>query len=123
MFIGFNLTFFPMHILGIQGMQRRIYTYPAETGFLTWNLIETAGAFLLGFAVLIFLWNALVSWSRGVPAGSDPWLANTLEWLTTSPPPAYNFVSLPRIRSERPLRDMRLAATTAKTRDGARSSA
>jgi heme/copper-type cytochrome/quinol oxidase subunit 1 len=107
--IGFNLTFFAMHILGVQGMQRRIATYPIETGFLPWNLIETAGAFLLGLATLIFLWNAVVSWSRGAPAGNDPWLANTLEWLTTSPPPAYNFASLPRIRSERPLRDLRLA--------------
>jgi cytochrome c oxidase subunit 1 len=110
MTIGFNLTFFPMHILGIQGMQRRIATYPVETGFLTWNLVETVGAVMLGFSILIFLWNAVVSWSRGAEAGNDPWLANTLEWLTTSPPPAYNFAALPRIRSERPLRDLRLAA-------------
>jgi heme/copper-type cytochrome/quinol oxidase subunit 1 len=116
MYIGFNLTFFPMHILGIQGMQRRIFRYPIETGFLPWNLVETAGAFLLGFSILIFLWNILVSWTRGPRAGSDPWLANTLEWLTTSPPPPYNFASLPRIRSERPVRDLRLAATP---RDGA----
>src|SRR5438132_10413615 len=110
MLIGFNLTFFPMHILGIMGMQRRIATYPIETGFLPWNLVETAGAFLLGFSMLIFFWNTIASWSRGAPAGNDPWLANTLEWVTTSPPPAYNFGSLPRIRSERPLRDLRLAA-------------
>ena len=58
----------------------------------------------------MFLWNVLVSWARGAEAGNDPWLGNTLEWLTTSPPPAYNFASLPRIRSERPLRDLRLAA-------------
>src|SRR6195256_5582513 len=110
MLVGFNLTFFPMHILGVMGMQRRIATYPIETGFLPWNLVETAGAFLLGFSMLIFFWNAIVSWSRGAQAGNDPWLANTLEWVTTSPPPAYNFGSLPRIRSERPLRDLRLAA-------------
>jgi cytochrome c oxidase subunit 1 len=116
MYIGFNLTFFPMHILGIQGMQRRIFRYPIETGFLPWNLVETAGAFLLGFSILIFLWNILVSWTRGPRAGNDPWLANTLEWLTTSPPPPYNFASLPRIRSERPVRDLRLAVTP---RDGA----
>src|ERR1700716_4009954 len=110
MLIGFNLTFFPMHILGVQGMQRRIATYPIETGFLTLNIVETIGASLLGMSVLIFGWNAWVSWSRGAAAGSAPWLANTLEWLTTSPPPAYNFGTLPRIRSERPLRDLRQAA-------------
>jgi len=59
---------------------------------------------------LIFAWNVIASCLRGAPAGNDPWLGNTLEWLTTSPPPAYNFVSLPRIRSERPLRDLRMAA-------------
>jgi cytochrome c oxidase subunit I len=108
--VGFNLTFFPMHILGLMGMQRRIATYPVETGFLPWNLVETAGAFLLGFSMLIFLWNVIASWASGAEAGNDPWLGNTLEWLTTSPPPIYNFASLPRIRSERPLRDLRLAA-------------
>jgi heme/copper-type cytochrome/quinol oxidase subunit 1 len=108
--IGFNMTFFPMHILGVQGMQRRIASYPVETGFLPINVFETVGAFMLGFGVLIMAWNAVTSWRRGALAGNDPWLANTLEWLTTSPPPAYNFASLPRIRSERPLRDLRMAA-------------
>jgi heme/copper-type cytochrome/quinol oxidase subunit 1 len=110
MIIGYNLTFFPMHILGVMGMQRRIATYPIETGFLPWNMVETVGAFLLGFSILLFVWNMLVSRARGAEAGNDPWLANTLEWLTTSPPPPYNFAALPRIRSERPLRDLRLAA-------------
>src|SRR5437870_2032295 len=110
MLVGFNLTFFPMHILGIMGMVRRIAKYPVETGFLTWNVVETAGAFMLGFSILIFIWNARVSWTHGAEAGNDPWLGNTLEWLTTSPPPVYNFGALPRIRSERPLRDLRLAA-------------
>jgi cytochrome c oxidase subunit I len=110
MIVGFNLTFFPMHILGIMGMQRRIARYPIETGFLTWNLVETVGAFLMGVSILIFVWNMFSSWRKGAPAGNDPWLGNTLEWLTTSPPPEYNFASLPRIRSERPLRDLRLAA-------------
>ncbi|MBV9897643.1 MAG: cytochrome c oxidase subunit I [Chloroflexi bacterium] len=107
--VGFNLTFFPMHILGVMGMQRRIATYPVDTGFLTWNVVETIGAFLMGISVLIFVWNMLSSWRSGPAAGNDPWLGNTLEWLTTSPPPEYNFASLPRIRSERPLRDLRLA--------------
>ena len=108
--VGFNLTFFPMHILGLMGMQRRIATYPVETGFLPWNLIETVGAFLMGISILIFIWNIWASWRNGPVAGNDPWVGNTLEWLTSSPPPEYNFVSLPRIRSERPLRDLRLAA-------------
>jgi heme/copper-type cytochrome/quinol oxidase subunit 1 len=108
MIIGFNLTFFPMHILGVMGMQRRIATYPIETG----------GAFLMGISILIFVWNMLASMRSGAPAGNDPWLANTLEWLTTSPPPEYNFASLPRIRSERPLRDLRQAAALGG--DGAR---
>jgi len=110
MIIGFNLTFFPMHILGVMGMQRRIATYPVDTGFLPWNVVETVGAFLMGIGILIFVWNMLASWRGGPLAGNDPWLGNTLEWLTSSPPPEYNFASLPRIRSERPLRDLRLAA-------------
>jgi cytochrome c oxidase subunit 1 len=110
MIIGFNMTFFPMHILGVMGMQRRIATYPIETGFLPWNLLETVGAFLMGISILIFVWNMLASLRSGPLAGNDPWVANTLEWLTASPPPEYNFASLPRIRSERPLRDLRLAA-------------
>jgi cytochrome c oxidase subunit 1 len=118
MLVGFNLTFFPMHILGLMGMQRRIATYPIDTGFLPWNVIETVGAFLMGISILIFVWNMRTSWRRGAEAGNDPWLGNTLEWLTTSPPPEYNFVSLPRIRSERPLRDLRLAAFSD---DGARA--
>jgi cytochrome c oxidase subunit I len=120
MIIGFNLTFFPMHILGVMGMQRRIGTYPIETGFLTWNVVETIGAFLMGISILIFVWNMLASMRGGPPAGNDPWLANTLEWLTSSPPPEYNFASLPRIRSERPLRDLRLAALASES-DGARA--
>jgi cytochrome c oxidase subunit 1 len=107
-FIGFNLTFFLMHLLGMLGMQRRIATYPIETGFLPINVIQTVGAFMMGFGVLIFLWNVMRSLRHGAPADADPWQGNTLEWYTASPPPSYNFESLPRVTSERPVRDWRL---------------
>lgn len=115
MMIGFNVTFFPMHLLGVMGMQRRIASYPLEAGFLPLNVLATMGAFLLGFSALLFTVNAIVSWRTGPPAGNDPWLANTLEWLPTSPPPAYNFAAVPRVRSERPLRDLRLAVLAARS--------
>src|SRR5207249_10800951 len=97
------------------GMQRGIATYPIETGFLAWNVVETLGAFMMFFSIVIFVWNMAASMRAGAVAGNDPWLANTLEWLTTSPPPEYNFASLPRIRSERPLRDLRLAALSGES--------
>src|SRR5215212_10461875 len=107
MFVGFNLTFFPMHMLGIKGMPRRIADYASDAGWNDWNLAATIGGFLIGASMLPFLWNIFVSLRNGKIAGDDPWEANTLEWATSSPPPPYNFDRLPEIRSERPLFDQR----------------
>ena len=105
MLIGVNLAFFPMHILGLLGMPRRIYTYPATLGWNELNLISSVGAFTLGIAMMIFVWNVMVSLRSGAKAGNDPWDAFTLEWDTTSPPPPYNFETLPVVRSRRPFYD------------------
>jgi cytochrome c oxidase subunit I len=107
MFIGFNATFWPMHLLGLEGMQRRIYTYPALPGWHTLNLIATLGSDVLGAGVLVFVWNLYVSLRHPVAAGADPWGGFTLEWATTSPPPEFNFTTLPQIRSNRPTFDLR----------------
>ncbi len=105
MLIGFNLTFFPMHILGLMGMPRRVYTYGTGTGWDTLNLLETIGAFVIVGSLLIFLWNALKSLRQGEVAGDDPWDAQTLEWMTTSPPAKHNFDKIPIVNSRRPLWD------------------
>jgi cytochrome c oxidase subunit 1 len=107
MFIGFNLTFFPMHQLGLAGMPRRIADYDAAAGWNDLNFAATIGGFLIAASLIPFLWNVFVSLRGGQIAGDDPWEANTLEWATTSPPPPYNFDHLPEVRSERPLFDLR----------------
>ena len=110
MFIGLNLTFFPMHMLGLAGMPRRIADY-AFSGWTDLNLLATVGGFLIAASMLPFIWNVFVSLRSGKIAGDDPWEANTLEWATSSPPPSYNFDHLPEIRSERPLFDLRHGKT------------
>jgi cytochrome c oxidase subunit I len=99
MLIGFNLTFAPMHWLGLQGMPRRIYTYDAELGLGFWNLISSIGAFIIAASILVFMANAIRSAVRGERAGDDPWDARTLEWSIPSPPPHYNFAELPRVKA------------------------
>ncbi len=107
MFVGFNLTFFPMHMLGLAGMPRRIADYSSSAGWNDLNLLASIGGFTIAASMLPFLWNVFVSLRAGEIAGDDPWEANTLEWATSSPPPPYNFDRLPPIRSERPLFDLR----------------
>jgi cytochrome c oxidase subunit 1 len=102
-FIGFNVAFFPMHILGLQGMPRRVYTYQPEMGWGGLNLLATAGAVLMLLSFALFLWNALSSARRGLAASSNPWDADTLEWATTSPPPPYNFERIPFVTSRAPV--------------------
>jgi cytochrome c oxidase subunit I len=102
-FVGFNLTFFPMHILGLHGMPRRVYTYPAEVGWAGLNLLASVGAALMALGVLVFAIDAVLSLLDGETAGDNPWDANTLEWATASPPPNSNFVDAPTVGSRDPV--------------------
>ena len=112
MFIGFNLGFFPMHISGLLGMPRRVYTYPASAGWGSVNLITTIGSAVFAVGVLLFVINIFVSLRRGAFAGSNPWHAGTLEWAMESPPPPYNFAVIPIIRSRLPLWEDQLGDET-----------
>jgi cytochrome c oxidase subunit I len=107
MFIGFNLTFFVQHALGLSGMPRRIYTYQPGLGWSTYNLISTIGSFILALGILVTVGNVARSLKSGRIAGPDPWKGNTLEWFTASPPPVNNFDEIPRVRSVEPMRDIR----------------
>jgi cytochrome c oxidase subunit I len=101
-FVGMNLAFFPMHLIGLLGMPRRIYTYGPELGVSSLNLVSTIGAFLIGVAVLLFLWNVWRTRTRGAIAGNDPWGGATLEWTIPSPPPVHNFDQIPQVASRLP---------------------
>ncbi len=105
--IGFHLTFDFMHVPGILGMPRRIYTYEADRGWMVWNLIISSGAVFQAAGTLIFVYNLVWSYFNGKIAGPDPWDAWTLEWATTSPPPVYNFAVIPTVASRRPLWDLK----------------
>ncbi len=98
-FVGMNLTFFPMHIVGLLGMPRRQYTYPPDLGWTGYNLIESIGAYVLAAGLLMVAANLLVSCFRGARVGNDPWGGDTLEWSTSSPPPPYNYAVIPKVTS------------------------
>jgi cytochrome c oxidase subunit I+III len=105
LFVGFNLTFFPLHRVGLAGMPRRVYTYLPETGWGFLNHLASSGAALMFLGVLALLINLIRSLRLGEVAGSDPWGANTLEWSTPSPPPLHGWVHPPAVRSRDPLWD------------------
>jgi len=107
MFIGMNLVFMPMHVLGLEGMPRRIYTYGTGRGWEIWNYLETIGAFIIGVSIILFVVNYIVSVRKAATNESDPWDATTLEWATSSPPPNYNFAEIPSVRSLRPVWDQK----------------
>ncbi|PMS15308.1 cytochrome c oxidase subunit I [Trinickia dabaoshanensis] len=108
MFVGFNVGFFPMHILGLLGMPRRIYTYAPDMGWSTANLITSIGSFIFAFGILVFLIDVAYSLKRGPAAGNNPWDAGSLEWSIPSPPPPYNFAVLPIVGSRHPLWETRM---------------
>jgi cytochrome c oxidase subunit 1/cytochrome c oxidase subunit I+III len=103
MFVGFNLAFFPMHILGFLGMPRRVWTYSADLGWDAINTIISIGAVLFAFGTLLSLWNWVWSAWRKIPAPPNPYGADSLEWATTSPPPEYNFAAIPLVAGRHPL--------------------
>jgi heme/copper-type cytochrome/quinol oxidase subunit 1 len=105
--IGFHLTFDFMHIPGLEGMPRRVYTYEADRGWMVWNMIVSSGAVFQAVGTLLFVYNMVWSYFKGPAAGPDPWDAWTLEWATSSPPAVYNFAAIPSVASRRPLWDLK----------------
>lgn len=102
MFVGMNLTFFPMHFTGLDGMPRRIYSYDSEMGWTLWNVVISGGSVFIGLSMLVLLYNVVRSLKKGEPATGDPWDARTLEWSVSSPPPEYNFEQIPVVHGRDP---------------------
>jgi cytochrome c oxidase subunit 1 len=113
-FVAMNVTFFPMHFLGVDGMPRRIYTYFPTDGWSAWNLVSTLGSYAIALSILIFIYNFFKSLRSGRPAGADPWDGATLEWTIPSPPPLYNFARVPTVTSSRPFWDVKYGGTSAE---------
>ncbi|HEX5124938.1 MAG TPA: cbb3-type cytochrome c oxidase subunit I, partial [Rhodanobacteraceae bacterium] len=109
MFVGFNVAFLPMHVTGLLGMPRRVYTYQEGFGWDTLNLVTTLGAYVFAIGILMLVVAVVRGWRSGVPAGANPWGAPTLEWSVASPPPAYNFVEIPIVASRYPLWERSMA--------------
>jgi cytochrome c oxidase subunit 1 len=107
MLIGILVTFLIQHVIGLDGMPRRVYEYDNVGHLALYNAISTGGSFIIALGVLLTIVNVVRSLKVGVTAGPDPWKANTLEWFTTSPPPANNFDVIPRVRSYEPMKDIR----------------
>jgi cytochrome c oxidase subunit I+III len=105
LFVGVNVAFFPMHIVGLMGMPRRVYTYPAGLGWEIYNLISTIGVFIIAPGIAVFVWNVIRSYRRGQEAGPNPWVADSLEWAVPSPPAEHGWSVLPIVRSRHPLWD------------------
>jgi cytochrome c oxidase subunit 1 len=123
-FIGMNLTFMPMHWSGLLGMPRRTWVYDAGQGLEIYNLMSSIGAYIQALAVLVFIWNVIITRKRGQRVGNDPWGAPTLEWSIPSPPPDYNFATIPTVTSRYPLWDVKspeLTKDVPHTREGERA--
>jgi cytochrome c oxidase subunit 1 len=120
MVIAMNVTFFPMHFVGLLGMPRRVYTYSPGMGFDWMNMLSTVGAFGIAVSMLVFMWNFLSSRRNGAVAGNDPWGGASLEWAIPSPPPTYNFASIPQVHSLDPLwhKESRAAALASNEKKG-----